>query len=78
VAAYRAKHLVQDIVALIAIEGGPLACLVAHDWGGAVAWNLANQRPELTRKLAIVNSPHPAPSCASCRPIRASSRPART
>ena len=59
VAAYRAKHLVQDLAALIAIEGGPLACLVAHDWGGAVAWNLANQRPELTRKLAIINSPHP-------------------
>ncbi|MGV3570472.1 MAG: alpha/beta fold hydrolase [Ramlibacter sp.] len=60
VGAYRAKHLVQDIAALIAIEGGPLACLVAHDWGGAVAWSLANQRPELARKLAIVNSPHPA------------------
>lgn len=60
VAAYRARHLVQDIAALIAIEGGPLACLVAHDWGGAVAWSLANQRPELARKLAIVNSPHPA------------------
>lgn len=57
---YRARHLVQDIAALIAIEGGPLACLVAHDWGGAVAWSLANQRPELARKLAIVNSPHPA------------------
>lgn len=59
VAAYRAKHLVQDVAALIAIEGGPLACLVAHDWGGAVAWSLANQLPQLTRKLAIVNSPHP-------------------
>ena len=59
VSAYRPKHLVQDIVALIAIEGGPLACLVAHDWGGAVAWNVANQRPELARKLAIINSPHP-------------------
>ena len=59
VAAYRPKHLVQDIAALIAIEGGPLACLVAHDWGGAVAWNLANQLPQLTRKLAIINSPHP-------------------
>lgn len=59
VGAYRPKHLVQDIAALVAIEGAPLACLVAHDWGGAVAWNLANQRPELTRKLAIVNSPHP-------------------
>ncbi|MCA3239645.1 MAG: alpha/beta fold hydrolase [Curvibacter sp.] len=60
-AAYRAKHLVQDLVALIAIEspGQPLTCLVAHDWGGVVAWNLANQRPDLLQRLAIVNAPHP-------------------
>lgn len=57
--AYRPKHLVQDIAALVATEGSQLACLVAHDWGGAVAWNLANQRPELAHKLAIINSPHP-------------------
>ena len=59
--AYRPKHLVQDIAALIAVEspGAPLACLIAHDWGGAVAWNLANQRPELIQRLAIINSPHP-------------------
>lgn len=61
---YRAKYLVQDIAALIQAEGAqsapaPIECLVAHDWGGAVAWNLANQRPQLTRRLAIVNSPHP-------------------
>ena len=59
VSAYRARHLVQDIAALIAAEGGKLECLVAHDWGGAVAWNLANQLPQLTRRLAIINSPHP-------------------
>ena len=59
VKAYRAKALVQDIAALIGIVGSPLECLVAHDWGGAIAWNLANQRPELMKKLAIVNSPHP-------------------
>lgn len=60
--AYRAKHLVQDLVALIAAEcpaGQPLAALVAHDWGGAIAWNLANQRPELVQRLMIVNAPHP-------------------
>ncbi|MES2632243.1 MAG: alpha/beta hydrolase [Pseudomonadota bacterium] len=56
---YRAKYLVQDIAALIAIEGSPVECLIAHDWGGAVAWNLANQRPELAKRLAIINSPHP-------------------
>ena len=59
VAAYRPKHLVQDIAALAQVEGAPLACLVAHDWGGAVAWNLAVQQPQLARKLAIINSPHP-------------------
>jgi pimeloyl-ACP methyl ester carboxylesterase len=60
---YRAKHLVQDIVALIGLELGlaPLAALVAHDWGGAVAWSLANQHPERLRQLVIVNSPHPGP-----------------
>lgn len=63
VSAYRPKHLVQDIAALIALEtqgeGGQLTALVAHDWGGAVAWNLANQLPQLAQRLVIVNSPHP-------------------
>jgi pimeloyl-ACP methyl ester carboxylesterase len=67
VKAYRAKHLVQDIVALIDTEcgpipdGQPLAALIAHDWGGAVAWSLANQHPHRMRQLVILNSPHPGP-----------------
>ncbi len=56
---YRARFLVQDIAALIAAEGAPIECLVAHDWGGAVAWSLANALPQLTKRLAIINSPHP-------------------
>lgn len=59
VAAYRPKHLVQDVVALIERQGAPLECLIAHDWGGAVAWNLAASQPGLIKKLAIINSPHP-------------------
>lgn len=59
VAAYRPKHLVQDIAALIALEGGQIECLIAHDWGGAVAWNLAAAQPDCMKKLAIINSPHP-------------------
>ena len=58
--AYRAKHLVADIAALIDTLGGRVEALVAHDWGGAVAWNLAAQRPEAMRHLVIINSPHPA------------------
>ena len=66
VKAYRAKFLVQDILALIDAEcgaGQPLAALVAHDWGGALAWSLANQHPDRLRQLAIINSPHPGPFC---------------
>lgn len=61
VSAYRAKHLVQDIVALknALIGESALTALVAHDWGGAVAWNFANQHPELLQRLIIINSPHP-------------------
>jgi pimeloyl-ACP methyl ester carboxylesterase len=61
VEAYRAKHLVNDLAALIDAESaaGTVECLVAHDWGGAVAWNLANQQPGRMKRLAIINSPHP-------------------
>ena len=60
VEAYRAKHLIADISSLIDALGGELAALVAHDWGGALAWGLGAQRPEAIRRLVIVNSPHPA------------------
>ncbi len=60
VADYRARHLVADLAALIAQVGAPLDLLVAHDWGGAVAWALAATQPQLIRRLLIVNSPHPA------------------
>ena len=60
VEAYRAKHLVSDISSLIDSLGGELAALVAHDWGGGLAWGLAAQRPEAIGHLVIINSPHPA------------------
>lgn len=60
VAAYRPKHLVADIVALIDHLGAPARALVAHDWGGALAWNLAAQHPQAIQRLVIINAPHPA------------------
>jgi pimeloyl-ACP methyl ester carboxylesterase len=58
---YRVKHLMADLQALIAqLGGGPIEALVAHDWGGAIAWTLAALHPELMKRLVIVNSPHPA------------------
>ena len=59
--AYRVKHLMGDLEALIAqLGGGVLEALVAHDWGGAVAWTFAALRPAAMKRLVIINSPHPA------------------
>lgn len=62
VAQYRAKHLVQDVADLVTLEAGtaPLVALVAHDWGGAVAWAVAALHPKKMQRLCIVNAPHPA------------------
>jgi pimeloyl-ACP methyl ester carboxylesterase len=61
VEAYRVKHLIGDLDALISqLGGGPLEALIAHDWGGAVAWTFAALRPERLERLVIINSPHPA------------------
>lgn len=60
VESYRARHLIGDILDLIAQQGGRAAALVAHDWGGALAWGLAAQHPQAIERLVIINSPHPA------------------
>jgi pimeloyl-ACP methyl ester carboxylesterase len=57
---YRPKHLVADVAALIDQLGAPIDLLVAHDWGGGLAWNLAALSPQRLKHLVILNSPHPA------------------
>ena len=56
---YRAKLLVEDIRQLARTFTQDRFVLVAHDWGGAVAWSLAIAHPELLSHLVIINSPHP-------------------
>jgi pimeloyl-ACP methyl ester carboxylesterase len=63
VEAYRARHLVADVDGVIAALAGPAgraAAVVAHDWGGAVAWNFAALKPQRLERLVIANAPHPA------------------
>jgi len=59
VEAYKPKHLVEDLTQFVRALGYQRCVIVAHDWGGAVCWNLAIQHPDLVERLIIVNSPHP-------------------
>ena len=59
VANYAMPHLVADVAAVVAAEKREQVVVVGHDWGGAVAWNVAMTRPELVRLLVILNLPHP-------------------
>ncbi|HEV8536225.1 MAG TPA: alpha/beta fold hydrolase [Candidatus Limnocylindria bacterium] len=57
---YRSTALVGDVAALIKALGEERAHVVGHDWGGFIGWLLAQRRPELVDRLAILNAPHPA------------------
>jgi len=57
--AYRPRHIVEDLVQFVSALGYDRCVIVAHDWGGAICWNLAIQFPQLVEQLVIINSPHP-------------------
>lgn len=56
---YRMRHLVDDVVAIAERQDEPCA-IVGHDWGGLLAWYLAMSRPDLVRRLVVLNLPHPS------------------
>ncbi len=56
---YQVKYLVEDLRALAEKLGHKKFILVAHDWGGAVAWAFAIAHPDYLEKLVIINAPHP-------------------
>ncbi|KZF02142.1 MAG: alpha/beta hydrolase [Rhodococcus sp. (in: high G+C Gram-positive bacteria)] len=58
--AYRSSHLVDDVLAIIEAFDLESAHVVGHDWGAAVAWQLAATHPEQVRSLTAVSIPHTA------------------
>jgi pimeloyl-ACP methyl ester carboxylesterase len=56
---YQMKYLVEDLRALAEKLGHKKFIMVAHDWGGAVAWAFAIAHPDYLEKLIIFNAPHP-------------------
>ena len=65
VEAYRIKPLLEDLRQLIeylrAGQDDKTCVLVAHDWGGAIAWTFAALYPRYVNKLVIINAPHTVP-----------------
>ena len=59
VTAYAMPNLVADVAAVVAAEGADRATIVGHDWGGAVAWQVAFALPQMVKNLVIMNLPHP-------------------
>lgn len=56
---YRTEDLAADIRALIDASGAQQAHIVGHDWGGAIAWRVAQLYPERVLTMTSLSVPHP-------------------
>jgi pimeloyl-ACP methyl ester carboxylesterase len=61
-ASYRYDRLIGDVVAIADACGraGARFHLVGHDWGGQVAWGVADRHPGRLASLAVLSRPHPS------------------
>jgi pimeloyl-ACP methyl ester carboxylesterase len=57
--AYRLPRMVQDALGLLDALGLGQAHVVGHDFGAAVAWQLAARHPDRVRTATILSVPHP-------------------
>jgi pimeloyl-ACP methyl ester carboxylesterase len=58
---YAIERLMNDAMAISAASGHGDARfhLVGHDWGGSIAWALADRYPQRLASLTILSRPHP-------------------
>ena len=56
---YSRELVAQDLFHLVLSLGRQSCMVVAHDWGGVIAYELAALRSSLVEKLVIINAPHP-------------------
>ncbi|WP_034331568.1 MULTISPECIES: alpha/beta fold hydrolase [unclassified Alteromonas] len=58
---YEVPTLIKRMATFIEkVKKGRKVILVAHDWGGAIAWPLTAFHPDLIHKLVILNAAHPS------------------
>ena len=57
---YAIETLLEDVAGLIDAAPARETVLIAHDWGGILAWAFAMRRSRPLAKLVVMNLPHPA------------------
>lgn len=57
--AYSLEKLSSDIPALVKALGHESCVLVAHDWGGVIAWLTAHAYSSMIDQLVVIAAPHP-------------------
>lgn len=57
---YHIDRLAEDVAKLMGALGLKQVVLIAHDWGGLVAWHFGARYPELVKAMVIFNAPHPS------------------
>jgi pimeloyl-ACP methyl ester carboxylesterase len=66
-AAYRMAELVGDVIGLLDALDLSTVDLVGHDWGAAVAWQVAGRHPDRLRSMTALSIPHPFAYSAALR-----------
>jgi pimeloyl-ACP methyl ester carboxylesterase len=58
---YHIDRLMDDAIAIVAASGygDRRFHLVGHDWGGSIAWALADRFPQRLASLTVLSRPHP-------------------
>jgi pimeloyl-ACP methyl ester carboxylesterase len=58
---YHIERLMDDAMAIVAAcgYGDRRFHLIGHDWGGSIAWSLADRFPQRLASLAVLSRPHP-------------------
>ncbi|KAG9328474.1 hypothetical protein JZ751_013572 [Albula glossodonta] len=68
ISSYRWDLLMQDVKDMVESLGYNRCLLVAHDWGGLLAWLFSIHYPEMVTKLIVLNCPHPSAFTARPQP----------
>jgi pimeloyl-ACP methyl ester carboxylesterase len=67
---YAVETLLEDVAGLVDAAGAKSTTLVAHDWGGILAWLFAMRRTRPLERLVVMNLPHPGAAAPAFRTLR--------